>query len=413
MAPYIMSTKCGNKLGIKFIKYCSNFMLLFISLLTICIISRAEIDFFIPCIPDLQQKFGLSSFMAQLSLSLNFIGYCIGILLSGILGDKFNYRTIILYHLLFFILATLLCVITSNYKFFLLGRFIQGISIASPTILIYAILIEHSKFNNRLKKLGYINGLLALSMVIIPTIGSHLGLYSHWRLNFFVLLCLSVLAMLLSNKTIQSNRNLNNTSSISLKSYLPLLKSRKILLFIASLCFMITPYWIFISMSSIYYVNDLGLSLIEYVYHKDILAIIFGLVSIMNGLLIKNLGGKNCLFLSIGLCLLSIICLIMIISWNINEPVIITSAMAILASGAAFLINFLYANALSITEHDIGKISALIHSVRLILTSLSLSLVSKLYCGNFTVIGIALISMLFTGILLVTYLYKLDILKGV
>ncbi|WP_322777646.1 MFS transporter, partial [Candidatus Megaera venefica] len=85
--------------------------------------------------PDLQQKFGLSSFMAQLSLSLNFIGYCIGILLSGILGDKFNYRTIILYHLLFFILATLLCVITSNYKFFLLGRFIQGISIASPTIL--------------------------------------------------------------------------------------------------------------------------------------------------------------------------------------------------------------------------------------------------------------------------------------
>ena len=68
---------------------------------------------------------------------------------------------------------------------------------------------------------------------------------------------------------------------------------------------------------------------------------------------------------------------------------------------------------MSITEHDISKISALIHSVRLILTSLSLSLVSKLHCGNFTVIGIALISMLFTGILLVTYLYKLDILKGV
>ena len=50
-------------------------MLLFITVLTICIISRSEADFFIPCIPALQKYFELSPFGVQLSLSLNFIGY--------------------------------------------------------------------------------------------------------------------------------------------------------------------------------------------------------------------------------------------------------------------------------------------------------------------------------------------------
>ena len=53
-------------------------MLLFITVLTICIISRSEADFFIPCIPVLQKHFGLSPFEVQLSLSSNVRGYCLG-----------------------------------------------------------------------------------------------------------------------------------------------------------------------------------------------------------------------------------------------------------------------------------------------------------------------------------------------
>jgi MFS transporter, DHA1 family, multidrug resistance protein len=385
-------------------------MLLFITVLTICIISRSEADFFIPCIPALQKYFALSPFEVQLSLSLNFIGYCIGGLIAGFLGDKFNYRVIIINSLTIFALATLLCAFSSNYNFVLVGRFIQGLSIAGPTILSYVILIETNKFQDQLTRLGFINGSITLIMTMVPTIGSYLGLYANWRFNFLAVFCLSLLALALSYKSLESNNRETDKINIFLpfKEYFMLIQSRKLIVFTGALCFIIAPYWVFISMSPIYYVNDMGVPLIEYMWYKNILAIIFGVISLMNGFLVIKFGCKNCFFFSIGMCFISIICQFIIVLMGIDEPRIITAAI-----GTAFLINFLYANALTTIKNHMGKVSVVIHSVRLIFTSISLSLVSKLYDGNFFFIGTTLITMMLTGLLITLYLYSRGNLKGI
>jgi DHA1 family bicyclomycin/chloramphenicol resistance-like MFS transporter len=203
------------------------------------------------------------------------------------------------------------------------------------------------------------------------------------------------------------------TVFLPFKEYFTLIKSRKLMIFTGALCFIIAPYWVFISMSPIYYVNDLGVPLIEYMWYKNILAIIFGIISLMNGLIVDKFGCKNCFLFSIVMCFISIICQFIIVLTGIDEPKIITAAMAILTVGTAFLINFLYANALTAITNHMGKASVVIHSVRLIFTSVSLSIVSKLYYGNFFVIGIALIIMMLTGLLITLYLYSLGYLKGI
>ena len=390
-------------------------MLLFITVLTICIISRSEADFFIPCIPALQKYFALSPFAVQLSLSLNFIGYCIGGLIAGFLGDKFNYRVIIISSLAIFAGATLLCALANNYSFVLFGRFVQGLSIAGPTILSYVILIETNKFQDQLTRLGLINGSITLILTTVPTIGGYLGLYANWRFNFLAVFCLALIALTLSYKVLEANNRVTSKISILLpfKEYFMLVRSRKLLVFTGALCFIIAPYWVFISMSPIYYVNDMGVPLIEYMWYKNILAIIFGVISLMNGLLVDKFGCKNCFFFSIGMCFISIICQFVIVLMGIDEPRIITAAMAILTVGTAFLINFLYANALTTIKNHMGKVSVVIHSVRLIFTSISLSLVSKLYDGNFFFIGITLITMMLTGLLITLYLYSRGHLKGI
>jgi len=390
-------------------------MLLFITVLTICIISRSEADFFIPCVPALQKYFDLSSFAVQLSLSLNFIGYCMGGVVAGFLGDKFNYRITIISSLAIFAGATLLCASTSNYGFVLFARFIQGLSIAGPTILSYVILIETSKFQDQLTRLGFINGSITLIMTMVPTIGSYLGLYANWRFNFLAVFCLSLVALTLGYLSLESNNRITGKISIFLpfKEYFMLIKSRKLLIFTGALCFIIAPYWVFISMSPIYYVNDMGVPLIEYMWYKNILAIIFGVISLMNGILVNKFGYKNSFFFSIMMCFISIICQFVIVLMGIDEPRIITAAMAILTVGTAFLINFLYANALTTIKDHMGKVSVVIHSVRLIFTSISLSVVSKMYDGNFFVIGTTLIAMMLTGLLITSYLYFRGNLKGI
>ncbi len=390
-------------------------MLLFVTVLTICIISRSEADFFIPCIPVLQKHFGLSPFEVQLSLSLNFIGYCLGGLIAGFLGDKFNYRMIIISSLAIFAAATLLCALAGNYGLVLFGRFVQGLTIAGPTVLSYVILIETSKFRDQLTRLGLINGSITLIMTMAPTIGSYLGMYTSWRFNFLAVFVMALVAWSLSYKVVEASNKVTDKITVFLpfKEYFTLIKSRKLMIFTGALCFIIAPNWVFISMSPIYYVNDLGVPLIEYMWYKNILAIIFGIISLMNGLIVDKFGCKNCFLFSIVMCFISIICQFIIVLTGIDEPKIITAAMAILTVGTAFLINFLYANALTAITNHMGKASVVIHSVRLIFTSVSLSIVSKLYYGNFFVIGIALIIMMLTGLLITLYLYSLGYLKGI
>lgn len=390
-------------------------MLLFVTVLTICIISRSEADFFIPCIPALQKYFELSPFGVQLSLSLNFIGYCIGGLIAGFLGDQFNYRVIIISSLAIFATATLLCALAGNYGLVLFGRFVQGLTIAGPTVLSYVILIETSKFRDQLTRLGLINGAITLIMTMAPTIGSYLGMYANWRFNFLAVFVMALVAWSLSYKVVETSNKVTGKITVFLpfKEYFTLIKSRKLMIFTGALCFIIAPYWVFISMSPIYYVNDLGVPLIEYMWYKNILAIIFGIISLMNGLIVDKFGCKNCFLFSIGICFVSIICQFIIVLTGIDEPKIITAAMAILTVGTAFLINFLYANALTAITNHMGKASVVIHSVRLIFTSVALSIVSKLYYGNFFVIGIALIIMMLTGLLITLYLYSLGYLKGI
>ncbi len=389
-------------------------MLLFITVLTICIISRSEADFFIPCIPLLQKYFVLSPFAVQLSLSLNFIGYCLGGLIAGFLGDKFNHRIIIINSLLIFTASTLLCALTDNYGVLLFARFMQGFSISGPTILSYVVLIETIKFQDQLKRLGLINGSITLIMTMVPTIGIYIGLYANWRFNFLAVFFLSLVALTLSYKSIKTSKKVNSNINILLpfKEYLMLIKSKNLLIFTGALCFIIAPYWVFISMSPVYYVNDMGVPLIEYMWYKNILAIIFGVISLMNGVLVGKFGYKNIFFFSISMCLISIIFQFVIVMMKIDEPRIITVAMSILTVGTAFLINFLYANALTTIENHMGKVSVVIHSARLIFTSISLSIVSKIYDGNFFFIGTTLIFMMLTGLLITLYLYSRGYLKG-
>ena len=385
-------------------------MWLFVTVITISVLSRSEIDFFIPCIPKLQQHFNLSPFSVQLSLSVNFIGYCLGCLCSGLLGDKFNRRIVMLTNLCLFMISTLLCVSTEYYIVLLIGRFLQGMSIAGPAILSYVILIDHCKFKDQLNKLGIINGILTLIMAAAPIVGGHLNMYNNWKTNFLSVLALTFLALYLSYLNIPNSFN-HKKIPLSLVSYLVLLKSKKFLIFAGSICFIITPYWVFISISPIYYVTELQVPLLNFIYYKSILAIIFAIVSMMSGMFSNLLGSKNCLFFSIGLCGISILCHILIIIFDINNPKIITLAMGILAAGAAFSINFLYSNALTFIAGYLSRASALIHSFRLIFTSISLSFVSKLYCGEFFIIGIVMIFMLVIGLALTVYSYKNRLLK--
>lgn len=366
---------------------------LFFTVLLIGILCGAEVDLFIPSFPELQKVFHLTPVMVQLTLSANFIPYCICSLFSGTLGDRYNRRYVMLVSLTIFVIGSILCVFALNFPMLILGRFLQGTGMAGPAVLSFVTLADTYPLEKQPAILGTLNGIVTLAMACAPVVGSYINLYFNWQGNFFVLLSLSIIALICSYFFIP-NRKGDLSISLSLKSYWPLLQSKKLMVFVFGLCFLGVPYWTFIGISPILYIEGMGVNLEQFGFYQGALAGIFSIVSIFSTSILKALGIKKCLYYSLLLYITSALVIFWLTIFKIHHPLIITCGMAIYSVSVVFPINLLYPFSLEIIDNSKSRTAALINGFRLLLTASMLELVSYFYCGTFLPLGFAILSMI-------------------
>ena len=116
--------------------------MLFLTILLTIILAGAEVDLFIPSFPDLIYQFNLSPLSVQLTLSMNFLSYCVSSLFVGNLGDRYGRKPVIIGGLVIFILGSIFCVFASSFPLLVIGRFLQGIGMAGPSVLGYVVIAD-------------------------------------------------------------------------------------------------------------------------------------------------------------------------------------------------------------------------------------------------------------------------------
>lgn len=364
-------------------------MFRFIAILIIEILCGTEIDLFIPSFPELQQVFGLSPFLVQLTLSVNFIAFCICGLFAGALGDRYNRRHVILGSLVLFLLGSIFCVSANHFYLLILGRLLQGIGIAGPSILAYVVLADEYPIEKQPALIGALNGITTLAMAFAPVVGSYVNLYFNWRANFFILLGLGVISFISSYFAIP-NRKGDTAVILSPKAYLPLINSAKLRSYVLATNFLIVAWWTFIGMASILYMEDLGVSLKHFGFYQGVIALVFSVISILSPWIFNLFGQKNCFYVGKWMCFLSAIVILIIGLLRVSNPLVITTAVVLFSVGIVFPFNILYPHALEVIENTKGRTAALIQSSRLLMTALLLELVSYYYHGQFLPIALAM-----------------------
>src|SRR5258707_3149252 len=116
--------------------------MLFPTIILMDLLTGMEFDLFVPSFPELQSQFNLSPFWLEALLSVNFIGYCFSLFFVGGLSDRYGRKPIITMGLLTFIIGSLFCLWAVSLHFLLLGRFLQGLGIAAPSILSFLIVSD-------------------------------------------------------------------------------------------------------------------------------------------------------------------------------------------------------------------------------------------------------------------------------
>ncbi|WP_039457169.1 multidrug effflux MFS transporter [Candidatus Jidaibacter acanthamoebae] len=357
----------------------------FITIILLCILAGAEVDLFVPSFPQISKQFQLTPFMVELTLSANLIAYCISSLAVGSLGDRYGRKVVMIWGLVVFILGSILCVIAEQFYIIILGRFLQGAGIAAPAILTYVLVSDIYGRKDQLNVISILNGVVTLAMAFAPILGSYVNLYYSWKGNFIVLLIFGIICLIMLCLFIkeQHDRELKSRNLELFVSYLPVLRSGKVIAFTVSFCFLSCPYWIFIGISPILYMTDFKMSLEKFGFYQGAMAVAFSTVSISSSYALKIISRKRMFLTGIFLCALSAIFILFLGIIESKNPIAITGALVLLSMGVVLPINILYYEALEIMEKNKGKIAAVILSSRLIFTAIGLEVAGYFHQGSF------------------------------
>lgn len=352
------------------------------------ILGGAEVDLFVPSFPELGRQFNLTPFWLEALLSVNFVGFFLSLLFVGGLADRYGRRPIILVGLTTFIIGSSLCLWASSYESLVIGRFFQGLGIAAPAVLCFLIIADSYSLKEQQSLMAILNGLINASIGAAPIVGSYITIHYHWQGNFTALVFSGLIVLIMTILFIPTNKPPENKEPISLSGYIPIFKSKPLRLLMINLISMFVPYWIFIGMSPILYMEDLGVSLSEFGYYQGSLAFTFAVGSVLSGFIVNKFDQKKMLYISAKLSVVGLIIIAAVAILDVKDPLVITITYLLFNTALIIPSTILYPICINYIPEAKGRISSALQGGRLIIATLGLELAAYFYEGSFQNMGI-------------------------
>jgi DHA1 family bicyclomycin/chloramphenicol resistance-like MFS transporter len=413
VATYVCALWCISFLKMRETEYflaksfCKIMNILFAVIVLMEILAGIEIDICVPSFPEIQRVFKVSTFGVEGLLGINLFTICVGSLIAGNLGDRYGRKPVILSGLLLFIIGSLMCVFAINYPMLFTGRLIQGVGMSSSAYLAYVIIPDTYDIKTHQKLLGLLNFFATAAMAVAPVVGSHITLYCGWRGNFSFCLVFGILLFILGYFFLPPGEK-NDKVSLSLFEYLNVLKNKKAMTYIFTICFFVVGYWVFIGMAPILYLNDLGVKLEHFGFYQGTMATVFAIVSLLSERLFTWFGTRKCFFVSIVVIIASLVFMTTLVLLNSRNPLLITGTMALMSAGLICPVNALWPYVFNAAPNEKGKVNAMFTFVKMVSISLLVQSVSYFYSGSFQIIGSVVVLTLIVALLGSRKLLKID-----
>ena len=177
---------------------------------------------------------------------------------------------------------------------------------------------------------------------------------------------------------------------------------------------MTVPYWIFVGMSPLLYMEELGVDLAHFGFYQGSLALIFALGSLLSGFMVSRFDQRKMLTISNLIFMIGLGSISLAAFSNTTNPLLITLAFVPFVIGQIMPTTILYTQCLNFIPGVKGGIAAILAGGRLILSAIGLQLAGYYYQGSFRNIG--LVIMLFVGIAILSLHFVIrnrELMKGI
>ncbi|MEA2951373.1 MAG: transporter, family, multidrug resistance protein, partial [Alphaproteobacteria bacterium] len=151
-----------------------------VTLMLLSGLSVASLNLFLPSLQHIASEFGVDYALASLAIAGYAAVAAVLQLIVGPLSDRFGRRPVILAGLAIFSLASVGCLLATDFPTFLCFRMLQAVIISGATVS-RAVIIDSSGARKAASLMGYIAMAWAIAPMLGPVFGGILDELFGWR----------------------------------------------------------------------------------------------------------------------------------------------------------------------------------------------------------------------------------------
>jgi DHA1 family bicyclomycin/chloramphenicol resistance-like MFS transporter len=149
-------------------------------------------DLYLPAMPTLGQSLGGSQGSVELTLSSFLIGFSLGQLFWGPIGDRYGRRAPILFGLVLFMIGSAGCALAGSVAQLIVWRIVQAAGACAGPVLARAMARDLYGRDRAAQLLSTLMLVMGIAPLLGPLIGGQVLLIGSWRLIFWLLVVLGI-----------------------------------------------------------------------------------------------------------------------------------------------------------------------------------------------------------------------------
>lgn len=181
--------------------------------LLICLVGFPQISetIYTPSLTEIARNYRISLNLAQMTLSIYFLAFALGVFFWGISSDFIGRRKAMNAGIVIYILGSFICLMSQEALILFIGRFVQAFGASTGSVTTQTILRDNYEGNKRHQLFAKISAALAFSPAIGPLVGGFLGEYSGFRAVFLFLVIMGMVLLFWSLKSLPETHLMDST----------------------------------------------------------------------------------------------------------------------------------------------------------------------------------------------------------
>lgn len=185
-----------------------------------------------PSLPDISNSLQASNNAVQLTLSIYFIGFALGVFCWGWLSDLIGRRPAMLWGILIYGIGSLLCFLSNSIELLMASRVIQAFGASTGSVVTQTILRESVDGHRRHAMFAQISAVIAFTPAVGPLVGGWVDQAFGFRAVFFTLVVMSIGIFIYAFTSLPETRTTVSANKINIfQLFTRMIKDKKVLSF--------------------------------------------------------------------------------------------------------------------------------------------------------------------------------------